>query len=169
MLELKVFDGETDVTLKFEHSLLSLSKWESKTKVAFLATPTKTSSVMIDYYQDMLLGDADPTLVFRLSPAQMDELSEYISDTQTASSVPAGTGSKQSPPEVTTSELIYYWLAELRIPFQPTESWHINRIMMLIQITNFKRQPPEKVDKADFMRRWKQANAEIKEKYGTNG
>lgn len=167
MLELKVHDGETEVLLRFEHSLRSLSKWESKNKKAFLATPTKTHEVLIDYYQCMLLDGADPTLVYRLSPQQLDDLTEYISDTRTASSVPDRNSGKPSS-ETVTSELIYYWMTALKINWE-AQDWHLSRLMMLISITNFKMQPPEKQDKQKLYDLWKQRNKQNKERFGITG
>lgn len=170
MLELKVRDGDREVVLQFEHSLLSLSKWEAKNKKAFLATPTKPHDELIDYFQYMLLTDESPDIIYRLSPAQLDDLSNYINDSQTASSVPPEDTPRRGAGEIVTSELIYAWLAMLKIPFQPTETWHINRIMMLVAITNYKLKPEEKKkSRGDFMKKWREQQAMLKEKFGTSG
>jgi hypothetical protein len=170
VLELKVHDGDREVVLQFEHSLLSLSKWEAKNKKAFLATPTKPHGELIDYFQYMLLNPEEgQENVYRLSPGQMDELSNYINDSQTASSVPLEDNPRKSG-EIVTSELIYAWLALLKIPFHPTETWHINRIMMLVSITNYKLKPEEKKkSRGDFMKKWHQQQAQLKDKFGTSG
>lgn len=162
MLELKVQVSSEQVVLRFEHSLLSLSKWESKNKTPFMSRRTQTAVDMVDYFQDMLLGDVDSTMVYRLSPEQLDELSNYINDPMTASSVPKA-GS--STPEVVTSELIYYWMTALSIDWS-AESWHLNRLMMLIQITNYKSQPEKKKSQADMMTEWRKMNDENQELYG---
>lgn len=167
MLEFKVHDGENEVVLQFEHSLLSLSKWESKTKKAFLGTPTKTSAEMLDYYQAMLLSDHGEELVYRLSPGQLDEISEYINDTRTASSVPPDPENRRTG-EIVTSELIYYWMVALKIPFV-TETWHLNRLMMLIQITSYKNQPEKKRSQAEMAAKWREANERNKQLLGTEG
>lgn len=170
MLELAVYQGEERIVLQFEHSLLALSKWESRTKKAFLSTPTKTSSEMIDYYQDMLLGDSDPDLVYSLSPEQMDRLTEYINDPMTASSVPPAGPGVNAPNEIVTSELIYYQMTALRIPFV-AETWHLTRLLMLIAITAYKSQPPDKNkrSKAETMADWRQINERRLKKYNTTG
>lgn len=169
MLELKVNDGDNEVMLKFEHSLLSLSKWESKHKEAFLATPTKKSEDLIDYFECMLVSPESSTdLVYRLSPAQLDQLSDYINDPMTASSVP---DIEEGPKvvETTTSELIYYWMVALKIPFHPAETWHLNRLMMLVRITNYKSQPEDKRKSGSLLQTWREMNARNKEKFGTKG
>lgn len=169
MLELTVYDNEEAVKLKFEHSLLSLSKWEAKHKKAFLTNLTKSPTELVDYFQDMLLSPEDRgDLVYRLDPKQLDELAKYINDPRTASSVPQEKTTKFNP-ETTTSELIYYWLAELKIPFHPTETWHLNRLMMLVQITNYKKQPPKKRKPSEVMKDWATINERQKRMLGTNG
>lgn len=171
MLELNVYDGEHEVVLKFEHSLLSLSKWESRTKRAFLTNVRKTPEEMIAYYQDMLVSPEDETdLIYLLDPKQLTDLDDYINSKQSASYVPEQKNSKYNP-EVTTSELIYYWLVGLQIPFHPVETWHVSRVMMLVQITSFKNQPPEKRKRpdGDTMREWAALNEARLKKYNTTG
>lgn len=169
MLELKAYDGDTEVVLQFEHSLLSLSKWESKSKTPFLATPVKTAEVLLDYFEDMLLTPGTPPgIIYRLSPEQLKELTEYINDPMSASSVPQE-GPNRRTPEITTSELIYYWMTALKIPFNPAETWHLNRLMMLIQIANYKNQPEKKRRPGQVLNDWREQNARLKKDYGTNG
>lgn len=168
MLELKTIDGEHEVVLQFEHSLLSLSKWEEKHKKPFLATPTKTTAELISYYEEMLLTPGvHPSIIYRLEPEQLDRLSEYISEVRSASSVPDD-GPSRPNFEVTTSELIYYWMVMLRIPFHPAETWHLSRLIMLISITGFKSQPEKKRSPKEFLAEWRKQQARLKEQ-GING
>lgn len=167
MLELEVQDGSKTVVLQFEHSLLSLSKWESRTKKAFLSKQNKLPTEMIDYFQDMIITpEVDKNLVYALEPKQLDQLAEYINDKMTASSVPAI--DEKPSREIITSELIYYWMVALQIPFE-AEKWHLNRLMMLIQITNFKSQPEKKQNKAKMMEKWRQINEQRKKQFNTTG
>lgn len=170
MLELKVIDGEREVVLQFEHSLLSLSKWEEKHKKPFLATASKKHEEMVDYFQEMLLTPGEsPTLVYRLSPQQMDALTDYINEQRTASSVPEDKKSGNGVVEIVTSELIYYWLVALEIPFQPAETWHLSRLMMLVKITGFKKQPPKKRNPRELLNDWRELDRRNKERFGTTG
>lgn len=166
MLELKVRDNENEVVLLFEHSLLSLSKWESKTRKPFLATPMKHSVDMIDYFQDMLLNEIDPSIIYRLSPEQLDQLAQYVNATPTASTVPPV--NKRTVPEIVTSELIYYWMTTLKINWS-AETWHLNRLMMLIQIANYKAQPEKKKSKGEMLRSWEDMNERNKKLFNTEG
>lgn len=166
MLELKVVQNDKSINLKFEHSLLSIAKWESKSRKAFLGPALKTATEMIEYYEEMLVSPADRKLVYLLEPQQLEDLTKYINEPRTASSVP---DSKSSPnQEIVTSELIYYWMVGLRIPFD-AEKWHLSRLLMLIRITQFKQSPPEKQNKAQMAARWRELNAKRKAEYNTTG
>lgn len=167
MLELKVFNGESYETIKFEHSLLSISKWESRTKKPFLTLEPKTAVDSIDYFKDMVVGDSDLDLVLKLMPEQLEQLSEYINESQTASSVP-NEQKTVGQQETVTSELIYYWMTALQIDWR-AEAWPLSRLMMLIEITNYKNQPEKERSRADMLARWRQENTKRKEKYNTNG
>ena len=169
MLELKVLSNDKPVTLKFEHSLLALSKWESKHKKAFLASTSKTSTEMVEYFEEMLISPPVRELIYLLSPEQLEEITDYINDPRTASSVPDVEGlSNPFNKETVTSELIYYWMVALQIPFE-AEKWHLNRLMMLVRITNFKQTPPEKQDKARMFAKWRELNEKRKAEYNTTG
>lgn len=168
MLEQKVQIDDREVVLQFEHSLLSLSKWEAKHKKAFLSSAQKLPTEMIDYFQDMLITpEVDRDLVYVLSPEQLDEIANYINDSQTASSVPKE--DKKGIDEVVTSELIYYWLVGLQIPFHPVETWHLNRLMMLVQITNYKQQPQKKRSDKVIGADWAAINEKRKKMFNTRG
>lgn len=168
MLELTVYDSDREVVLKFEHSLLSLSKWESRTKKPFMTREQKSPEEYIEYFQDMLVSpEGQPDLVYLLGPKELESIRDYINESRTASSVPEQKA--EYNPETITSELVYYWLVGLRIPFHPVETWHLSRLMMLIQITSFKQAPPKKQKSADVMKDWARINEERLKKFGTTG
>lgn len=167
VLELKVRDGETEVVLEFEHSLRSLSKWESKNKTPFLSSAMKSATEMIDYFQDMLLTKIEPSIVYRLSPEQLDDLKNYINSVQTASSVPKEPNSRGTG-EIVTSELIYYWMTALKINWE-AQNWHLSRLMMLIEITGYKSKPEKERSKADMLRNWNELNERNKKLFNTEG
>lgn len=167
MLELKVHDGTELVVLQFEHSLRSLSKWEEKNKRAFLESPSKSSIDMVDYFQDMLVTDVDSSVVYRLSPDQLDQLSNYVNESRTASSVPKIRGNKGSS-EIVTSELIYYWMVALKINWD-AQDWHLTRLMVLIEITNYKSQPEKKQSQAEALQDWNAINEANQKRFGAEG
>jgi hypothetical protein len=169
VLQLDVFIEGRKVTLEFEHSLLALSKWESKSKKAFLASAMKTSDEMIDYFQCMLTSpEHDPNVVFYLTPDQLDDLANYINDSQTAHVIPPDPGRKRTG-EVVTSDLVYSWMVGLKIPFHPTETWHFNRLMTLVQQVQINNEPPKKLSKAQQLSQWAEMNRRNRERFNSNG
>ena len=100
----------------------------------------------IDYIKCMTLTqNVDPTIYDYLTVANLDEINRYIEAPMSASSVPDDNTSPSSRERV-TSELIYYWMIALNIPFE-CQKWHLNRLLMLIRICNFKNQKPKKMSK----------------------
>lgn len=140
--------------LTLEHSLLSVSRWESKWKKPYLPQPVlipeanmKTVEQENDYIRCMTIGDkkVDPNVYKALTNEDRQKVSEYINDPMTATIVSQPKGKPPSR-EIVTSELIYYWMAALQIPFRPCETWHLNRLMSLIEIGASKNETPKKAD-----------------------
>lgn len=154
--------------LTLEHSLMSISKWESKWHKPYLSREDKTTEEMIDYIRCMSLSSGvDPLVYSSLTRSAMNEIVAYIKDPMTATTISKG---KQKPSrEIVTSELIYYWMTELNIPFEPCQKWHFNRLMMLIQVASIKKQPPKKMSKSELMRRNTALNAARRARYGSRG
>ena len=147
--EIEIFDEETSTfdyikptTLKLEHSLISVSRWEAKWNVPFLDNKEKTNEQLYDYISFMSLNPAvDDRIVKNLSSDNLDVISSYINAPMTATTfnaVPSGGRS------VVTSELIYYWMVAFNIPFE-CEKWHLNRLLTLIRICDEKNKPPKKM------------------------
>ena len=128
-------------TLQLEHSLVSLSKWESKWQKAFLGNQPKTTEETIDYIRCMTLTkNVDPEVYNYLTNKNIEDIGEYINSPMTATWF---TEDKTAKPnrEVTTSELIYYWMISYNIPFE-CQKWHLNRLLTLIRVCGIKNQPP---------------------------
>lgn len=155
-------------TLRLEHSLLSVSKWESKWKVPFLTKESKTLEQTIDYIRCMTLTqNVDPIVYYNLPADAIDKIKSYMDDTMTATRI-NNTNGKRSR-EIITSELIYYWMLALQIPFDPCEKWHLNRLMTLIEVTGIKNQPPKKMSKKQTMQSNAAINAARRAKLGSSG
>ena len=155
-------------TIVLEHSLISISKWESKWKQPFLSKDPKTEEQTIDYIRCMTLTqNVNPYVYFALTPQNFKEVAEYIEDPMTATWFNEKEKPKKSS-EVVTSELIYYWMSAFQIPFS-AEKWHLNRLLTLIRIANIKNQPPKKMSKKDIVSRNRALNAERRKKLNTRG
>ena len=71
--------------------------------------------------------------------------------------------------EIVTSDLIYFWMTNFGIPFNPCEKWHLNRLMTLIHLASIKNSPPKKMGKREAANQRSALNAQRKAKYHTHG
>lgn len=166
MLEFTINDSGNEVVLQFEHSLFSLSKWEAKHQKPWFASAVKGHEELIDYFGYMLLTPGyKHDIVLRMSPAQHEELTKYISDPQTASSVPSDGPGRGGMQEMVTTELVYAWMTMLKINWE-AQHWHYNRLMMVVSMVNFKQQPEKKQDKRKLYDKWREIQAQNREKFG---
>lgn len=155
-------------TLILEHSLLSISKWESKWHKMFLETKNKTTEELIDYIRCMTINKGvDPYAYYALSQKNIEEIVAYMEDPMTASYVNDGASSK-GPHERVSSELIYYWIFTYNIPME-VEKWHINRLMMLLRIFSKKNSKATAADKAAAAKRRAELNRQRCARLGTRG
>lgn len=157
--------------LEFEHSLVSLSKWEAKHEKPFFAwrkDDTKTEAEMISYFECMLVSPQDKVyLVKEMKPDDQVALVEYINSSRTATIV-REVNSKPGQRENVTSELIYYWMISFNIPFE-CENWHLNRLITLVRVCGAKNAPPQKMSKSEGIADMRRLNAERRKKLGTKG
>lgn len=164
-------------TLALEHSLLSLSKWESKWHVPFLdAKGGLTPEQMQDYVRCMTLNKGVPDEAYaHLTQENCTAIYTYINDPMTATwfredenTNKAGPRSGKSAESAVTSEVLYYDMVELGIPFE-CEKWHLNRLLTLIRVCNEKHKPAKKVSKSEQMARRRTLNAKRRKELGTRG
>ena len=154
--------------LRLEHSLVSLSKWESKWKKPFLSNKEKTYEETIDYIKCMTLTqNVNDTVYNLLDKDNIEKINKYIGDPMTATTFKEDPN-KKGGREIITSELIYYWMISLNIPFE-CQKWHLNRLLTLIKVCGIKNQPPKKMSKKDVMSRNAALNAARKAKLNTRG
>lgn len=147
----EVYDEETNLffetkeyTLKMEHSLLSISKWESKYHTHFLLNKGEephTPSQMLYYFKCMTLNQNVPDIAYTVLDKESSmKIYDYIDNPMTATTVESKRSLNR---EIITSELIYYWMTAFNIPFE-CEKWHVNRLLTLIKVCNAMANPPEK-------------------------
>lgn len=154
--------------LQLEHSLISISKWEQKWQKAFLTKNEKTYEETIDYIRCMTLTqNVDPDSYYFISNEEVDRIDEYISSPMTATYFGDDKSPKTSS-EVVTSELIYYWMISLNIPFE-CQKWHLNRLLTLIKVCQVKNSPPKKRSKREIMAQNAALNAARRKRLNTKG
>ena len=134
--------------LTLEHSLISISKWESKWKKPFLDKADKSPEESADYIRCMTIGkEVDPDVLRWVPQDVYAQINAYISDSMTATWFNER-NKKPGPGQVITSELIYYWMAKNGIPFE-CEKWHLNRLFTLLRIFGEKNKPPKKMSRKE--------------------
>ena len=166
--EKEEFVKEKTVTLQMEHSLVSLSKWESRWCKPFLSNTGLTNEESLDYIKCMTLSkNVDPDVYNHLTKANVDAVIAYINAPMTATTFSKDERGKANK-EIVTSELIYYWMIALNIPFE-CQKWHLNRLLTLIRVCNIKNQPAKKMSRREIMSRNAALNAARRKQLGTNG
>ena len=154
--------------LQLEHSLVSLSKWESKWCKPFISKTGKTPEELLDYIKFMTITqNVKPEVYDHLTEANIEEIEKYIDAPMTATTFSEDKNGKSNR-EIVTAELIYYWMIALQIPFE-CQKWHLNRLLTLVRVCNIKNQPPKKMSKKDIMSRNAQLNAARRKKMNTKG
>ena len=155
-------------TLQLEHSLISLSKWESKWNKPFLSKESKTYEEVLDYAKCMTLTQkVSPEIYANLTDENMRDIKRYIEAPMTATTFSEEKNTKGNR-EIVTSELIYYWMIALGIPME-CEKWHLNRLLTLVRVCNIKNSPPKKMGKNAIMSRNASLNAARRKRLNSKG
>lgn len=161
-----------ECTLRLEHSLLSLTKWESKWHKPFLSKAEKTNEETLDYIRCMSISSDTPfEVICGLSKENIETINDYIGNPMSATTFQTAEG---APPQkrnkdVMTSEMIYYYMTAYQIPFDPCEKWHLNRLLNLIRIASIKNSDQKKRKPGDIMRQNHALNAARRKHLGTRG
>lgn len=154
--------------LCLEHSLISLSKWESKWHKPFLKNESRTMEEALDYIKCMTISqNIDPNVYKNLTASNIEEINKYIDNPMTATWF-SEDKSKPKSRDIITSEIIYYWMIALNIPME-CQRWHLNRLFTLIRVCNEKNTPPKKMSKREMMNRNRALNEARKKAANSNG
>lgn len=155
-------------TLSFEHSLLSISKWEAIWHKPYLSRNKKTEEETYSYLECMCLDrDVNPLLFRSIDYESMKKIVAYIDNPMTATTFREDQHKKKQ--EIITNEIVYYWMTELNIPFDPCQKWHFNHLMTLIRVASNKKTPPKKMGKKEWASQRAALNAQRRAKYHTSG
>jgi len=154
--------------LQVEHSLVSISKWESKWNKPFLNQESKTVEETLDYIRCMTTTqNIDKQVYNNITNDNMNEISKYIEASMTATWF-TELETKNKSKEIITSEIIYYWMITYDIPFE-CQKWHLNRLLTLIRVCDKKNAPNKKMSTSEIMRRNKVLNDSRKKQLNNNG
>lgn len=165
---LSATDDLPAVKLSMEHSLVSLSKWESKHEKAFYGREVKTEDETRSYLECMMLDEYPVEFYTRLDPEQFTRIADYINSKQSATTF--GIEAEQKGiGELVTAELMYFWLVQFQIPFHPTETWHLNRLMTLVKIAGIKQSKPKKMSQKQLAEQYRTLNEQRRNESGSAG
>lgn len=162
--------------LSLEHSLISLSKWESKHEKPFLVDdPPKTSAELLDYIRCMTVNKGvKPETYLGLTQSDYEKINKYISAPMTATTFNDNRKQKgktvsygRRRQHIVTSEELYYDMIAFQIPFE-CEKWHINRLLTLIRICSIKSEP-DKMKGKDLAKHNRSLNAARRAQHHTKG
>ena len=156
------------MTLQLEHSLVSLSKWESKWCKPFLSNKGLTDEESLDYIKCMVISkNVNPEVFDHFTKDNVKAVIDYINAPMTATTFSKESNGKTNK-EVVTSELIYYWMIAYNIPSE-YQKWHLNRLLTLIRVCGIKNAPPKKMGKGEIMRNNAALNAARRAKLHSKG
>ena len=172
-----------ETVVQMEHSLISLSKWESAHKKPFLVEGNKTEADLYDYFYDMIVTpkNIDPKLMYSIGAKENQKIMDYINDPMTATTF--GSDSNDEPKKKKlfkkkqlntrpyTSELIYYYMIAYNIPAE-FEKWHLNRLLTLIRVCeeeNNAQTGGKKMSKREILKRNAELNARRRAMLNTKG
>jgi len=165
----EMFIEAQSVTLDLEHSLSSISKWESKWCKSFLAAKELTVEETKDYIKCMTLTpDVDPVVWSHITQDHINQVTNYIAAPMTATTVKEDKSTKKNSGEIVTAELIYYWMIASNIPFE-CDKWHLNKLIMLIRVCSAKNAPSKKMSRKEQFAQQRALNAARRKKHNSRG
>lgn len=162
-----------ETTLTLEHSLISIHKWEGIWHIPFLGNSydesKKTPEQIMSYVKCMTLNNVKDEVYAGLTPENVREITNYISNPMTAAKFNDNLiGAQKNTGEFVSAETIYYWMIALHIPVE-FEKWHLEQLLTLIKFVNAKEAPEKKMSQQEWAKQKRALNEARKAKYKTKG
>ena len=161
------FTYSKEQKLTLEHSLIAISKWESKFEKPFLSSEKSTYEIL-EYIKCMTLTqNVKPETYLHLTDQNIKDIQAYIEAPMTATTFKKieKRGGKR---EIITAELIYYWMIAFNIPVE-FQKWHLNKLLTLIEVCARKNEPPKKMTRREIAAQHKAINAANRARFHTKG
>lgn len=154
--------------LSLQHSLVSVAKWEAKWLKPFLDDAPKTREETLDYIKCMTITQNIPDSAYNfLDTESLVKIKQHIKAPMTATVISKRPGTPTNK-EVYTAEVIYYWMIALNIPVE-YQTWHLSRLLTLIEVCNLKNNPPKKMGRQETLRMQRDLNRKRMAKLKTKG
>nr|DAR66505.1 MAG TPA: hypothetical protein [Caudoviricetes sp.] len=139
-------------TLHFEHSLNTLTEWESIYRKPFLTREEKTAGELFDYFilmceEDIGYSDLTDDVVMQLAA--------YLDDRPTATTIKNSDDRHQSM--IMTSEVIYAYMANARVPFE-CDKWNLHRLLTLLGVIGELNSPKKKMSESKTLDEYDRIN-----------
>lgn len=167
--KLEEFENIGGGEIELEHSLYTVAAWEAKWKKPFANKSGLKHDELLDYIMNFMCQtkDVSKDVWLSLTEKQIKQITEYMEDSMTATTVKHQNGSRKKS-SIVTSELIYFYMAQFGIPFE-YEHWHLNRLMTLIDVCAEKSAPPKKMSKTDAAKQQAEQNVRMRALLGSKG
>lgn len=167
------------IEVVLEHSLYTISLWESLKHKAFLKEEQMSPQDFEDYIRCMIIFPKDISnedfIRLTRNRDNLETIKNYIHDKKCATCFFEGNSGEEKhygkQSETSTSEVIYYSIFSLRIPIE-VEHWHLNKLLALLRVFDVKN--PYKGTKKhrspkSIMQDYDAINAARRQKLGTKG
>lgn len=127
----------------------------------------KTNDEVYDYIRCMALNASESDPIFDyLSTENQEAINKYLERPMTATTLPK---ERAASKKIITSEVIYYWMLELGIPFE-CEKWNIKRLITLIRVAELERNKgTKKVPQRDMISKYAEINARNRARFHSKG
>lgn len=139
------------ITVELIHTLYTVSKWEQKYRKPFARFKDISRKELLDYIMNFMCQtpDVNPVDWLVLTEDDINKIIDYMKDPGCATTIRRVPGQEENGGrrrETMTAEVIYYHMCQFNIPFE-CEHWHLNRLMLMLDVAAIKSSPPRKMGK----------------------